>query len=112
MCDCKKTDGFKQKLAEAKKLTEETGETHVVYTKEVPGQGKHIFLRKETDLNDELGVCCYYLSDGTEVEYTLEVSKEIKTKAKKQSKIDAKNQTAKSENIDVVENETSPEEEG
>lgn len=111
MCNCKDTNGFKQKLAQARNLTAETGETHVVYALEVPGHGKHVFLTKESLLTDELGICCYYLPNGKEIEYTPEISKEIKQKAKKQAKTDAKNQTAKDENIEVVEDETSPEEE-
>jgi hypothetical protein len=69
-CNCKETNGFKEKLAEAKRLTTETGETHVIYVLNVPNNGKHVFLRKESDLNDSLGICCYFLPGGTEVEYT------------------------------------------
>lgn len=99
MCNCKDTNGFKQKLAEAKKLTDETGEVHVVYVHKAT---QTVFMRKETSLNDELKICCYFLPDGTEVEYTPEVSKQIKAKAKKQAKTDAKNQTAKAQNVEVA----------
>jgi len=96
MCNCKNTDGFKQKLAEAKKSTEETGETYVVYAKEVPGHGKHVFVCKESALTDELGICCYFLSNGKEVIYTLknvediEVSEPIVVKKTKKTKKDVK----------------------
>jgi UDP-N-acetyl-D-mannosaminuronic acid transferase (WecB/TagA/CpsF family) len=70
MCNCKNTDGFKLKLAEAKALTVETGQTHVVYALEIPGNGKHVFMRKESELNNSLGICCYFLPDGIEVVYT------------------------------------------
>ena len=69
MCNCKNTEGFAEKLHQANLLTEETGETHVVYTINVPNHGKHAFLRKETALTDGLGICCYTLPDGTEKEY-------------------------------------------
>lgn len=92
MCDCKKTDGFKQKLVEAKTLTEQTGETHVVYSKEVPGQGKFAFMRKQSELSDALGICCYYLPDGTEVEFTTVETKKPKA-----------NKPKKGKNIEVVE---------
>jgi hypothetical protein len=75
MCNCAKTPGFKEKLALAKKQTEKTGETHVVY---VHKASNTVFMRKQSDLNDSLGICCYFLPDGTEVEYksTPEESKE------------------------------------
>ncbi len=84
-CNCKETNGFKEKLVEAKRLTAETGEVHVVYVLDVPNNGKHVFLRKESNLNDDLGICCYFLTDGTEVEYvptvveTIEAIETIKT---------------------------------
>ena len=67
MCNCKETTGFKQQQAEAKRLTELTGGQHVVYHMKAVGLN---FVGKETDLNDELGICCYYLPDGTEKLYT------------------------------------------
>jgi hypothetical protein len=93
MCNCKNTNGFNQKLAEAKALTAETGQTHVVYAKEVPGQGKFVFMRKESDLNDALGICCYFLPDGTEVVYTPKPKAKTahkKAKATKVAKIEVK----------------------
>jgi hypothetical protein len=84
-CNCKETNGFKEKLAEAKRLTAETGELHVIYALDVPRQGKHVFLRKESQLNNNLGICCYFLPDGTEVEYiprveqTIEATETIET---------------------------------
>ena len=97
MCNCKYTNGFKQKLAEAKQLTEETGRTHVVYALNVPNNGKHVFMRKLSDLNDSLGICCYYLPNGEEVEYT---TPEVKSKFKKAKKV---------VEIEVVEPETTEE---
>lgn len=99
MCNCKETSGFKEKLAEAQRLTAETGETHVVYAKQVVGHGKFSFMRKETDLTDELGICCYYLPDGTEKPYTAQpiinemdvVSEDVVSKPKNQRKNAKKN---------------------
>ena len=97
MCNCKETNGFKEKLAEAQRLTAETGEVHVVFAKQVVGHGKFSFMRKETDLTDELGICCYYLPDGTEKEFTptnsIEVvdAEVVVSKPKKQSKNAKKN---------------------
>ncbi len=66
MCSCKEANGFKEKLHQAKTLTEQTGEIHVVYVHKAV---KHAFIRKEIDLTDALGICCYYLPDGTEKPY-------------------------------------------
>lgn len=66
MCNCENVEGFKQSLSKAKSLTEETGETHVVY---VHHAVEHSFVRKESDLSDDLGICCYFLPNGKEVQY-------------------------------------------
>ena len=76
-CTCENTIGFKEKLAEAKKLTEETGQTHVVYVHKAVGQ---VFMRKEKDLHNNLGICCYFLPDGTEVIYVPKTKKSRTTK--------------------------------
>ncbi len=107
MCNCINTNGFKEKLHEATLLTVETGETHVVYAKEVPDHGKHVFLTKESLLTDDLGICCYYLPDGTEKEYTptnsIEVvdAEVVVSKPKKQSK-----NAKKSDSKDSIEEKT------
>lgn len=67
MCDCKKTEGFSEKLREANALTQSTGELYVVF---VLKPLKAVFVCKEADLNDEMGICCYFTPDGTEVLYT------------------------------------------
>ena len=82
MCNCTKADGFKAKLSEAQKLTNETGETHVVYVHKAVNMA---FVRKETDLNDELGICCYYTPDGKEVEYVSKASKKANKKTQKEA---------------------------
>jgi len=105
-CKCEDANGFKEKLALAKKQTRTTEETHVVYVHKAVNQA---FMRKETELNDELGICCYFLPDGTEIEWTAEVSKEIKAKAKKQAKIDAKKQNDAAKNTEVVSKSVSEE---
>lgn len=66
MCNCQDTEGFDQSLSKAKFLTESTGEVHVAYVHKAVNQS---FVRKESDLSDELGICCYFLADGTEVKY-------------------------------------------
>jgi hypothetical protein len=82
-CNCKNTEGFKQKLKEAKNKTDQTGEVHVVFV-----LNKVIFVCKETDLSDDLGIYCYFLADGTEKPYTQAKTQEIigKIKAKKNVK--------------------------
>lgn len=102
MCNCKNTDGFKLKLAEAKALTVETGQIHVVYALEIPGNGKHVFMRKESELNNSLGICCYFLPDGTEVIYV--PKHKAKTTQKKVKKV------VKPEVKEVVEAPTATEE--
>lgn len=64
MCNCKNKTGFKEKLEEIIKLNKETGLVHVVFT-----VSELVFCCKESDLKDEFGMCCYFLADGTEVEY-------------------------------------------
>ncbi|WP_027381872.1 hypothetical protein [Epilithonimonas caeni] len=78
MCDCKNKVGFKDKLREAGKKTKDTGILHVVYVHKATDS---IFIRKESDLNDELNICCYFTPDGKEVLYvkkTVENSETIK----------------------------------
>lgn len=65
MCNCQETPGFNEKLKIAKQLTEQTGETHVVYIRKAVG---HAYIRKESDIANAVGICCYFLPDGTEVE--------------------------------------------
>lgn len=98
MCNCKQTNGFNQKLVEAKQLTTETGESYVVYAKEIPGHGKHVFVIKEDSITDALGICCYFMPDGTEKIYTqissIEVVDSVEVtslKRTKRTKKDAKN---------------------
>jgi len=67
MCNCTQTEGFQQSLSKAKSLTDKTGETHVVYVHKAVGRS---FVRKESELNDELNICCYFLPNGKEVVYT------------------------------------------
>ena len=84
MCDCNKTLGFKEKLAEAKALTAETRQNHVVYVHKATAS---VFMRKESDLTDALGICCYYLPDGTEVVYVPKAkAKHTHKKAKAEKK--------------------------
>ena len=66
MCDCRKKEGFKQKLNEAKKLTEETGVQHVVFYMETVNK---LFVGAENAINDDYGICCYFMPDGTEIQY-------------------------------------------
>lgn len=82
-CNCRNTEGFKQKLKEAQNLTAQTGEVHVVFV-----LNKVIFVCKETDLSDNLGIYCYFLADGTELPYMQAKTQEIieKIKAKKSIK--------------------------
>lgn len=65
MCNCQETPGFNEKLKIAKQLTEQTGETHIVYVRKAVG---HAYIRKESDIANAVGICCYFLPDGTEVE--------------------------------------------
>jgi hypothetical protein len=76
-CNCKNTPTFKEKLKIAKLLTETTGETHVIFIKEVV---KEMFICKLSDLNDSLQIVSYYMPDGTELAYTSEKTKKIITK--------------------------------
>jgi len=88
-CNCKNTEGFKQKLKEAQNKTTQTGEVHVVFV-----LNKVIFVCKETDLSDDLGIYCYFLADGKEKPYTQAKTQDIitKIKAKKSVKdVDVKN---------------------
>ncbi len=85
MCNCKETNGFAERLAEAKRLTEETKEVHVVY---VHKKVNLPFMRKEKDLTDALGICCYFLPDGTEIIYT---KKEVVAKTKSTKNVSKKN---------------------
>jgi hypothetical protein len=84
-CNCKKTQGFNDKLRLAQAETKRTGETHVVFIMEAV---KQIFVCKEDDLTDDMGVCCYFLPDGTEVAYTTDKVTEIieEIKARKRAK--------------------------
>jgi hypothetical protein len=109
-CKCEDANGFQEKMSLAKKQTRLTGEIHVVYVHKAVNQ---TFMRKETELNNDLGICCYFLPDGTEVEWSDKVAKEIKAKVTKQAKADAKNAKKDTESIEVVaENEeTIPDEE-
>ena len=66
-CNCKKTQGFLDKLRIAQAKTKETGDTYVVFIMEAV---KQMFVCKEDDLTDDMGICCYFLPDGTEVAYT------------------------------------------
>lgn len=73
-CNCQKTPGFKEQLRIAKTMTERTGETYVVYVHKAT---KSVFMRTESSLTDELGICCYFLPDGTEVLYTPKATETI-----------------------------------
>ena len=66
MCACTDTYGFKDKLKEAKRLTDATSVVHVVFSKQIVNQ---VFVCKESDLTDALEICCYFLSSGVEVVY-------------------------------------------
>jgi len=85
-CNCRKTQGFNDKLKIAQAETKRTGQTHVVFIMEAV---KQIFVCKEDDLTDDMGVYCYFLPDGTEVAYTQASTQAII--AKIQSKKKAKN---------------------
>ena len=52
----------------------ETGEMHVVYVHKATDTA---FMRKEINLTNDLGICCYFLSDGTEIEWTDKTEKEL-----------------------------------
>ena len=90
-CNCRKTQGFNDKLKIAQAKTKQTGDVHVVFIMEAV---KQIFVCKEDDLKDNMGVCCYFLPDGTEVAYTQESTKEIIAKIKSKRK---------AKTIDVIE---------
>lgn len=64
MCKCKDTQGFNDKLKVAQLIEKETGETQVVFV-----LNEIVFVCGLNELSDDLGVCCYFLSDGTEVIY-------------------------------------------
>jgi hypothetical protein len=64
MCKCKDTQGFNDKLKLAQLFEKETGKTQVVFV-----LNEIVFVCGLNDLHDELGICCYFLSDGTEVIY-------------------------------------------
>lgn len=81
MCNCQTIEGFQQSLSKAESLTKSTGETHVVYVHKAVGMS---FVRKESELNNELAICCYFLPNGKEVIYTPKV-------AEKTSNIDNSN---------------------
>lgn len=66
MCECRKEPGFKESLDLAIAKKKETGEEHVVYHKPAV---KKFFVCPESGVNDELEICCYFKSDGTEVKY-------------------------------------------
>ncbi len=104
-CNCEKANGFQEKLGLAKRETKKTGETHVVYVHKATNT---VFMRKESDLNNDLKICCYFLPDGTEVEWTDKKAKELKKEADKKAKEAAKNAT---NDIEVAEEVVSPEEE-
>lgn len=73
-CNCRKTQGFNDKLKIAQQETKRTGEVYVVFIMEAV---KQIFVCKEDDLTDDMGVYCYFLPDGTEVAYTSAKTAEI-----------------------------------
>ena len=76
MCACTETNGFKEKLAEAKLLTEKTGEIHIVFALQTV---KEVFVCKESDLDDSFEICCYFLSTGKEVVYKKKQNKSRRT---------------------------------
>lgn len=84
-CNCRKTQGFNDKLKIAQAETKRTGQIHVVFILEAV---KGIFVCKEDDLQDDFGIYCYFLPDGTEVAYTQASTKEIiaKIQSKKRAK--------------------------
>ncbi len=96
MCNCKTTPGFNEKLREAAGKTKTTGEIHVVYVYKKSGT---IFIRKESELNDEMGICCYFLSDGTEVIYQ---KKNPETIPEENQKADAKPRSKKKPAAKIV----------
>jgi hypothetical protein len=69
MCNCKNTTGFQQKITEANQKNISTGLIYVVFVIKNTSQGDLVFMAKESDLNDELGICCYFLANGKEVDY-------------------------------------------
>ena len=73
-CNCKNTQTFKDKLSVANTLTEQTGETHVVFIMEAV---KEIFVCKLADITDDFNVLSYFLSDGSELAYTSQKTKDI-----------------------------------
>jgi hypothetical protein len=81
MCKCKDTQGFNDKLKVAQLIEKETGETQVVFV-----LNEIVFVCRLNDLHDELGICCYFLSDGTEVIYQPKALQIQEKKAKKSSK--------------------------
>lgn len=87
MCTCIKTDGFQNKLKLAKLRTNATGVTHVVFVLKAL---KQVFVCKEEDLTDDLGICCYYLYDGTEIPY---VKKEVAEAVIEPNEIDVIDET-------------------
>ena len=71
MCKCQETAGFKQQMSTAKRKETETGEAHAVFVLTNPiTQEKHVFECKESDLNDAMGICCYFTTDEVEHVYT------------------------------------------
>lgn len=72
MCNCKKTTTFIENLNIAKNKTAETGEQYVVFIMEVV---EAIFVAKESQLDDYLGITCYYMPDGTEKKYKSKTTK-------------------------------------
>lgn len=82
MCNCKNKVGFNEALRKAKSLTKTTDEQHVVFYMPLV---KEFFVTKESELNDELGICCYFNTDGTEVEYTPKGENQIAEDSKDES---------------------------
>lgn len=87
-CNCRKTQGFNDKLKIAQTETRRTGDTYVVFVMEAV---KQIFVCKEDDLTDDMGIYCYFLPDGTEVAYTQASTLIVieKIRAKRQAKANA-----------------------
>lgn len=73
-CNCKNTQTFKDKLNIAKTLTEETGNTYVVFIMEAV---KEIFVCKLADITDDFNVLSYFMPDGLELAYTSQKTKDI-----------------------------------
>lgn len=72
MCNCKNTNGFKEKIKEATQLQNQTNEIHVVFV-----LNGIVFCCKESELSDELGICCYFLIDESEINYIKKSINEI-----------------------------------